>query len=182
MKKMCVVLSLVFICGGAFAQSASGSGGVEVSFTFTRQGGFGSNQFAVWIADAGGNYVKTLYATRFTAGGGFAKRPQSIPGWVKQSGLAGMEKKAVDALTGATPRTGTQSYRWDGTSQAGTAVPPGVYQVFVEASLRNENRALYRAAVELGGPGGEAAVQSEYFGKSVKERNMISGVKVTYTP
>jgi hypothetical protein len=182
MKKIATVLFLMVICGSVFAQSASGARGVEVSFTFTRQGGFGSNQFAVWVTDAEGSYVKTLYATRFTASGGYAKRPQSIPDWVRQSGLAGMGKAQADALTGATPRTGSQTYRWDGTNQAGAAVPPGLYRVFVEASLRNENRVLYSAAVEIGGPGGAAAVQSRYFGESAKERNMISGVRVTYTP
>jgi hypothetical protein len=182
MKKIWAVLFLMMICGGAFAQSASGPRGVEASFTFTRQGGFGSNQFAVWIADADGNYVKTLYSTRFTASGGYAKRPQSIPEWVKRSGLAGMGKAQADALTGATPRTGKQSYRWDGTGQSGTAVPPGAYQVFVEASLRNEKRVLYSAVVEIGGPAGETAVQSQYFGGNAKERNMISDLRVTYTP
>jgi hypothetical protein len=176
------VLFGIMMSVGVFAQSASGSGTVEISFTYTRQGGFGSNQFAVWITDAQGRYIKTLYATRFTAAGGYAKRPQSIPDWVKLSGLAGMSKAQADALSGATPKTGALSYRWDGTNQAGAALPPGEYRVFLEASLRNENRALYSAPVQLGASSGPVELRPQYFGNDTKVRAMISNVKVSVIP
>jgi hypothetical protein len=184
MKKFLVCFALLgmMVMTGLCAQSDSGSGIVEISFTYTRQGGFGSNQFALWITDAQGNYIKTLYVTRFTASGGYAKRPQSIPDWVKASGLAGMSKDQVDAITGATPRTGALSYRWDGTNQAGAAVPPGEYRVFLEASLRNENRVLYSATVHLGASSGPVELQPRYFGDDTKVRAMISGVKVSFMP
>lgn len=161
---------------GAFAQT------VEVSFAYTRQGGFGSNQFALWIEDVQGRCVKTLYATRFTASGGYARRPQSIPDWVRQSGLANMSKGQVDAFTGATPRTGVLSYRWDGTNQAGEALSPGEYRVFLEASLRNENRVLYSATVQLGASSGPVEIQPRYFGNDTKVRAMISNVRVSFIP
>jgi hypothetical protein len=152
---------------------------VEVSFTYTRQGGFGSNQFAVWIADAQGKYVKTLYATRFTASGGYAKRPQSIPDWVKQSRIAAMGKAQADALTGATPKTGRMSYHWDGTDHAGAVLPPGEYRVFVEGSLRNENRVLYSAPVQLGASSAPVELRPQYFGTDAKVRAMIGNVTVS---
>jgi hypothetical protein len=176
-----VLIGLIGI-GSLWAQSDSGSGTVEISFTYTRQGGFGSNQFALWITDAQGNYVKTLYATKFTATGGYAKRPQSIPDWVKQSGLAGMSKAQVDAFTGATPKPGVLNYRWDGTNQAGETLPPGEYRVFLEASLRSENRVLYSATVQLGASSGPVELQPQYFGNDTKVRAMISGVKVSFMP
>jgi hypothetical protein len=181
MKKFfaAIVLFGLMVQAGAFAQS---SGSVEISFTYTRQSGFGSNQFAVWITDAQGNYVKTLYATRFTATGGYAKRAQAIPDWVASSGLAGMGKAQIDAFTGATPRTGNLSYRWDGTNQAGEALPPGEYRIFLEASLRSENRALYSAPVQLGASSGPVELQPQYFGKDTKVRAMISGVTVLFLP
>jgi hypothetical protein len=185
MKKLALFTLIGLTAAGSLcaqSDSGSGSGALEISFTYTRQGGFGSNQFAVWITDAEGNYLKTLYATRFTASGGYARRPQSIPDWVKQSGLAGLGKEAVDAFTGATPRTGALSYRWDGTDQAGAVLPPGEYQVFLEASLRNENRVLYRAAVQLGAASGPVEPEPQYFGKDTKVRAMISGVKVSVMP
>jgi hypothetical protein len=185
LKKPLLLLLGMTALAGVFAQSDSGSGSgtVEISFTYTRQGGVGSNQFALWITDAQGNHVKTLYATRFTASGGYAKRPQSIPDWVKQSGLANMSKAQVDAFTAATPRgTSALRYRWDGTNQAGEAVPPGEYRVLLEASLRLENRVLYSATVQLGASSGPVEVQPRYFGDDTKVRAMISDVKVSFMP
>jgi hypothetical protein len=167
-----------------------------VSFTFTRQSGFASNQFAVWVEDAGGKLVKTLYATRFTAAGGFKKRPSSIPLWVKQADLEKLGKQEVDALTGATPKSGGLVYTWDGTNQAGAAAPAGEYRVFLEATFRNDNRVLYSATVKTGNAGdadkagsagaadgkglADAEVQTRYFGDDSPERKMISNVRVRY--
>ena len=54
------------------------SGEVIISFNFERQSGWASNQFAIWIEDMDGNYINTLYATAWTANGGYASRPDSI--------------------------------------------------------------------------------------------------------
>jgi hypothetical protein len=181
MKHIFISFFLLIFLACAGAQSPGSSGGaVEVSFTYARQSGSGSNQFAVWIEDAQGTHVKTLYATRFTATGGWERRPQSIPLWVKQSGLAKMTKAQIDTLTGATPSAGKRSYRWDGKNQAGTAVPPGEYRVFLEATLRSENRVLFSSTVQLGGNTGNAEVKTEYFGSGTAERGMIRDVTVRY--
>ncbi|MDR2313724.1 MAG: DUF2271 domain-containing protein [Spirochaetaceae bacterium] len=182
MKKFFVALVLLgaLIRTGGFAQPVSGA--LEISLVYTRQGGFGSNQFAVWITDARGNYVKTLYATRFTASGGYSKRPQSIPTWVEQSGLARMSRAQVDAFTGATPPAGALVYRWDGTDHTGAALPRGEYRVYVEGSLRNETRVLYSASVQWGSPARPVELQPRYFGNDTRARNMISAVKVSFIP
>jgi hypothetical protein len=151
---------------------------VEASFTFTKQSGSGSNQFAVWIEDSQGMHIKTLYATKFTANGGWKQRALSLPQWVKQSNLAKMDKKAIDAITGPTPKTGELQYVWDGTDSGGRVLPDGEYKVFVEATLRNKNNALYTAAVKLGG-NGQAIAVVRYSGSNAK-RGMIGPVTVTY--
>ncbi|MDR0598631.1 MAG: DUF2271 domain-containing protein [Treponema sp.] len=177
MKKR-ILLSILALAGlGLYAQTAVK---VEVSFTYTRLSGSGSNQFAVWIEDAQGRYVKTLYATRFTALGGWKKRDLSIPQWVKQSGLAAMSQSQIDAITSPTPQTGGVRYVWDGTDSAGRAVPAGEYKVFVEASLRNENRVIYTAPVQVGGKPAQVTAQAHYFGLSTAERGMIGPVTVKY--
>ena len=51
---------------------------VTVSFDFKRVNSHGTNQFAVWIENQSGEYVKTLTATKFTADGGYKRRPTSI--------------------------------------------------------------------------------------------------------
>jgi hypothetical protein len=163
----------------AQAQPVPVAGTVEVSFTYNKQRGFASNQFAVWIEDAQGRYIKTLYATKFTATGGWKKRELSVPLWVKQSGLSGMNKSQIDALTGSTPRGGVLRYVWDGTNQAGLAAAAGGYRVFVEATLRNENRVLYTADITLG-ESGVVTPPPRYSGNDTADRGMINQVTVTF--
>ena len=170
-----LALIYLFVPADVFSQQNR----VEVNFTYTKQGGFASNQFAVWIEDAQGRYVKTLYATRFTAAGGWQRRELSLPLWVKQSNLAGKSKAQVDALTGPTPKNGNLRYVWDGTDSAGRSVPAGEYRVLVEATLRNENAVLYTATIKLG-ERGKAAAQARYSGSSAAERGMIGQVTVSY--
>jgi len=74
---------------------------VAVSFDYAKQEGYATNQFAVWIEDANGVLVKTLFATEFTANGGYEKRPDAIPLWVERAAIAGETKP--DAASGATP-------------------------------------------------------------------------------
>jgi hypothetical protein len=90
-----------------------------------------------------------------------------------------MNKSRIDALTGATPRSGTLRYVWDGTSEAGLAAAAGTYRVFVEATLRNENRVLYTADITLG-ESGAVTPQPRYFGNGTAERGMIGQVTVTF--
>jgi hypothetical protein len=186
MKKITAFFSIfcAIALSGASAQAQPAA--AELSFSYTRQSGSGSNQFAVWIEDARGNYVKTLYATRFTATGGWERRPQSILQWVKQSGLAKLSKPQIDAFTGPTPKPGKLTYRWDGTNQTGAMAPAGEYRLFLEATLRNENRVVYSAVVpvsgNIAGARRNAEVKTEYFGNAngagTAERGMIGGVQV----
>ena len=101
------------------------SGEVIISFDYERISGPASNQWAVWIEDMDGNLIRTLYATAWTADGGYKTRPDSIALWAEKSGLASMSKDEVDAISGATPRAGTQSYVWDLTDANGNTVAPG---------------------------------------------------------
>jgi len=155
----------------------------EITFTYTRQSGSASNQYAVWIEDVNGKHVKTLYATRWTANGGFSRRPASIPLWVQKSGLAGMSGAQVDAVSGATPSTGAVTLVWDGTDSKGAAVSNGNYMLILEATLRWENQAYYRAPIALGQGAVAAKVNVEYTEgerDAAAERLMIRdvGVKV----
>jgi hypothetical protein len=100
----------------------------------------------VWIEDGDGGYVATLYATDFTADGGWEIRPTSIPDWVKASGLS--EGQDVDAVTGATPSAGEQKYTWDITSDNGEAYRGDTFTVIVEGTLRWDNQVVYRCTVE----------------------------------
>ena len=179
MRKILFAMVLMLAASGLFAQSNK----VEISFNYSYQKGFASNQFALWIEDAEGGYIKTLFATRYTAAGGWKKRENSLPLWVKRSSLAEMNKAQIDALSGATPKTGgTLTFTWDGKDSTGKQLTEGKYTILLEATLRNENRVLYTAPVKLGeGNQTEAvAIQEQYFGTGKAERDMISKVALRY--
>jgi rhodanese-related sulfurtransferase len=124
---------------------------LSVSFDYVKQSGYASNQFAVWVEDMDGNHVKTLYATRYTADGGYRDRPDSIPLWVEKSGLSSLTNDEVDAISGATPKAGTLSYTWDLTDSDGNIAKQSEYKVVVEGSLRWKNRVVYSAVVDTNG-------------------------------
>jgi hypothetical protein len=163
---MALVLILLSACAGGNGETETiipEGDHVLISFDYEKQSGFSSNQFAVWIEDMDGSLVKTLYATRFTASGGYQKKPDTIPLWVERSGLASMTKSEADAVSGATPRAGALSYVWDLTGANGDAVPPGEYRFFVEGSLRWKNRVLYSGTVDIGGGSSTVPADAEYF-------------------
>jgi len=102
----------------------------------------------------------------------------SLPQWVRQSGLAGRSRAHVDALARPTPQAGALVYTWDGTNYAGQPVAPGEYRVFVEASLRWENRVVHTATIRLG-EAGRVAATARHYGDGTAERGMIGPVTVT---
>jgi hypothetical protein len=155
---------------------------VEISFVYQKQKGWASNQFAVWIEDPSGKYVKTLYSTRFTAKGGWQKRQQSLPGWVKASQPLNMPSGEIDAITGATPSAGNLAYIWDCKDNNGEMVPAGEYKYIVEGTLRWDNRVLYSGTIKIGDQAQQSTAASEFFGASEQERGMITNVTAKYYP
>jgi rhodanese-related sulfurtransferase len=147
------------VSGGAAGSNALPKA-LNITFDYARQSGSASNQFAVWIEDMDGKLVKTLYATRYTANGGYKVRPDSISLWVEKSGLESLSKEEVDAFTSATPRAGSLSYTWDLTDSDGNTVEPGEYQVFIEGSLRWKNRVLFSGVVDTSG--GTPKIEAQY--------------------
>jgi len=152
---------------------------LDVTLTFNRQSGRASNQFAVWIETTEGQHIKTLYATRWTANGGWRRRPTSIPLWVSQSNVAGKTRSEIDAVSGTTPRTGTVNFTWDGTDNTGAPLPAGNFFLVIEGTLRWENQVYYRAPVALGQGASMPNVSVEFIGDTaLAERSMISDVVV----
>ena len=191
----CAFLTILLFSGCASGpdmppEVPSGSGALTITFEFNKQSGHASNQFAVWVEDAEGCLVKTLYATRFTANGGYRNRPDSIPEWVGKSGLS--ELGNIDAITGSTPKPGALSYVWDLTDAAGTAAPEGTYRFCVEGSLRWRNRVLYSGEFEVGGGAASIAAEAQFFYEASEgqpaldgespENGMITAVSAEYAP
>jgi hypothetical protein len=102
--------------------------GPEIIIDFTQGKYFYYPLFAIWLEDAGGKYIQTLYVAKSVATGTFRygskennrwisapkRAPQTLPYWAHKRGITASdglfmpdEKTMVpDAYTGATPTTG----------------------------------------------------------------------------
>ena len=182
-------LLLGFGCASAPAQEQPDNDIVAVTFDFAKQSGYASNQFAVWVEDAGGKLVKTLFVTNFTANGGYQKRPDAIPVWVSR---AAASEGVPDGISGATPKSGSLRYVWDLTDQSGTRVANGTYTIYVEGTLRGKNHVLYSGEIILDGNATSTEGTAEYtyaasdeqaaLNADAPENAMISNVKAEYIP
>ncbi|MCL1976289.1 MAG: DUF2271 domain-containing protein [Firmicutes bacterium] len=167
-------------------------GKVIISFTYEKQSGSASNQFAVWIENLDGQLIKTLYATDFTAKGGYKNRPDSLALWVQKSDLSSLTKKDIDAVSGATPKTGALTFTWDLTDMNGDTVAHDEYLFCVEGTLRWQNRILYSGFIKVGDRPTTAEANAEYFyavsgtnpalTEASPENNMIGLVTAEYIP
>lgn len=139
------------------------AGQVVISFEYVKQSGAASNQFAVWIENLEGQLIKTLYATAYTAQGGYKNRPDSLALWVEKSGLASLSKGEVDAVSGATPKAGALSYTWDLTDINGSLVEHDDYRFCIEGTLRWKNYVLYSGYIRVGDRPNTGYADPEYF-------------------
>ena len=153
---------------------------LEISFRFQR-GGIASSQYAIWIEDGTGRLVRTLYATSFTAEGGYEYREDALPVWVSKAKPQPLSSTQIDAITGATPRNGLVTYQWDGTDDKGNRVPQGTYTFFVEGTLYWKSRVLYTGELEWRGKGQDSIpVKARYFNPSQTNKNMITELKACH--
>ena len=153
---------------------------LAISFQFQR-GGIASSQYAIWIENDKGELVRTVYATSYTVKGGYEVRKESIPTWVQKAKPGKMTDVQIDAITGATPRSSTLTYTWDGTDDKGNLVLPGKYHFYIEGSLYWKSRILFSGTVEWGGKGQSSIpIETRRFDASSTNENMISSLKASY--
>lgn len=154
---------------------------VEISFDYSKTSTHASNQMAIWIEDAEGTLVKTLFVTNFTAGRrGYESRPDALANWVAKANPAEMTDTEIDALSSATPSSGMQTYSWDLTGVGGERVPDGTYIIKAEATLLWTSYVMYTAEFNTGTAiPGEVEV-TEYRSEPENEENaeMIQNVRI----
>ena len=150
---------------------------LDISFKF-RRGGIASSQYAIWIEDETGRLVRTLYATSFTAKGGYEYRKDAVPVWVSKAKPQTLSSAQIDAITGATPQNGVLTYQWDGTDDNGNRVSPGKYIFFIEGTLYWESRVIYTGELDWGGSEQSSIpVKTQYFTPSKTNENMITELR-----
>ena len=181
MKSKILIILFTFSMFGFNACSQDSNGKVEIIVSYERQGGRGSNQFAIWIEDSNEKLVKTLYVTNFTADGGYNKRPGCTPLWVEKANAKELTKEQIDAFSGATPLTGKQIYNWDLTDTQGKKMPAGEYIYMVQGTLYGESQVLFKGKITIGGKK-ELNVEAfpEFSSDDVMNRDMIKSVKAKY--
>lgn len=163
-------------------QTAAAKGPLTLEYTYKKPEGMASNQMAAWIEDGNGKLIRTLFATKFTAAGGYKKRTQSLPVWVKKSGLAQLDSKKVDAFTQATPAAGKLTFTWDGKDDSGKEVPDGTYKLVLEGTLYDTSDALFTGTFTKGGKDQTLDMKKTLTKEPEKAANkdMITGVKTVY--
>ena len=182
---LAILLSVI-----AMAQSskkAAKASTLEVSFNYQRQAGPGSNQYAVWIENEKGEFVKTLFVTSYTAKGrarggeqpkrGYIVRPACVPTWVKTSKAEEKTDVQLDAVTGATPQSGVQTFTWDFTDEQGKVVPQGTYKVKVEATLIFDSDIVYTGIFSTKDKPGNITLTSELTKPDEQHKDMVTDVK-----
>ena len=190
-KIISVILATMLLSVIAVAQSskkAAKGKTLEVSFNYQRQAGPGSNQYAVWIENEKGEFVKTLFVTSYTAKGrargaepakrGYIVRPACVPTWVKSSKAEEKTDAQLDAVTGATPKSGgVQTFTWDFTDEKGKAVPQGIYKVKVEATLLFDSDIVYTGTFSTKDKPGNITLTSELNKPDEQHKDMVTDVK-----
>lgn len=155
---------------------------VEISFDYVLQDIVDSNQFAVWIEDDQGKFIKTLAVTKYAGDGGWAKRQEILPIWVKISSASGKSFQTVEAISKATPKTSSLKYSWNLTNEDDILVKEGTYKYFVEGNLFRENRVLFSGNIQIGSDQSQNIATAEFFGEAENNKNMITNVKAEYLP
>lgn len=154
---------------------------LTVRLNFVRSSTIVSNQYAVWIENPAGEVVRTFYISNFTASGGYQRREDCVPTWVAHAHPAQMDTDEIDAVSGATPRSGQHSYRWDGRDEHGNTVADGEYWVYVEGTLYWSSMVLYSGVVRWGGDNQTIRLKPVFSEETDTNRDMITAVTAEYT-
>ena len=153
---------------------------VEVVFDYKAMSGFASNQFALWVENDNGDVVKTLFVTDFTGiKRGYKKREQSLNNWVAIAKPNEMSDTEIDAISGATPKSGPQHFIWDLTDSQGKKVPAGKYFVKLEGTLYAGSNVVYIGTVDLAAPGAIEVKMERSEPSNNKNATMLQNVKTS---
>lgn len=153
---------------------------LTVRLNFERSSTIASNQYAIWIENSVGEVVRTLYVSNFTANGGYQRREDCVPTWVAHAHPAQMSTDELDAISGATPRSGQHSYTWNGKDEHGNTIADGEYRIYVEGTLYWSSTVLYSGVVRWGGDSQTIRLKPAFSEEAATNRDMITVVTAEY--
>lgn len=185
MNKGIVIFIFILLTGyftPGFAESKR-LGRVLISFDFNRaERDFANNQFAVWIEDMDEKLIKTLFATKFTATGGWRYRAESLPEWTQKSDISNMNEKEVDAVSGATPKAQRLVYTWKGDNINNEFLTAGEYAYCVEANYYWDTTVVYRGSIHLGAQKNNNNAKVIFSSAEAEKFNLIENVSALFIP
>jgi hypothetical protein len=155
---------------------------LEFSFAYNKQRMVASSQYAFWIEDMDGNYINTVYVTRYTAKDGHIRRPKSLPLWVAAARPADLSASELDTIAGATPKSGKYLVVWDFTDRDGKPATDTQYRYFIEATMFNDDDVLYSGVIEAGEQAWAYNPAPAYTVPDSEYKEMIAHVRVAYYP
>ena len=155
---------------------------LEISFSYDNLLLVASNQFAFWIEDLDGNYINTLFVTRYTAQVGHRRRPLSIPRWVSVVQPGNLRSSEINAISGATPRPGNYFVSWDFTDENGITVAGNEFRYFIEATMFMYDDVLYSGTFTVGNDIWEYYPVPEFSIQNSEYKDMITNVRIAYYP
>ena len=180
-KKIFIILFALFI--SVSYEYSQNNKTVQINFDYTKRDGFSSNQIAIWLEDANGNYIKTIYITDFTGRkSGWKKRNQSLSNWQKKANAIKMSQSEIDAVSKATPKQGNVNIIWDCKDNNGKLIKDGNYRIVVEATIYQDNNVLYTAEINIGNKSNSQIAIPKYSKSEAKEIDIIKNVKVSFNP
>ena len=180
-KKIFIILFALFI--SVSYEYSQNNKTVQINFDYTKRDGFSSNQIAIWLEDANGNYIKTIYITDFTGRkSGWKKRNQSLSNWQKKANAIKMSQSEIDAVSKATPKQGNVNIVWDCKDNNGKLIKDGNYKIVVEATIYQDNNVLYTAEINIGNKANSQIAIPKYSKSEAKEIDIIKNVKVSFNP
>jgi hypothetical protein len=183
-KLLLVSLCLIVQWSELLMAEIPAGGKVTVNYTFTRINKIASNQFAVWIEDETGRYVRTLFATDFMARRqGWKIRTDCCPAWIAAADVKNSAQQAIDAISGPTPQSGPLTSVWDLKDTTGKAVAAGVYSYRIEGNIYWANIVLWTGKIRVGEVRETSRAEVSYSPEGAdKEGTLISDVSAVYEP
>ena len=91
---------------------------LEITFDFKRQDDWKNNQFAIWMEDYNGTYLKTIYVSKEVMDRNAEKK--LLPRWSKTVETVGESRKDLEKVAKSVPQSGKSTYLWDGTDRYGS--------------------------------------------------------------
>ena len=157
------------------------NGYIKIKYKLQNYPIIASNQMAIWIKNAKGNYITTIFVTKFMAKGGYKRREDCCPVWILESNWEKASNNEIDSVSRATQKAGIQEVLWNCKDKDGKQVNPGIYFYNIEANIYYDERVLFTGKIEIGNNKNSSKPQLKYFHtKNSKNKKKIDNIIKKY--